>query len=224
MRILVVDDEVPLATGIQAGLVAEGFDADVAHDGLDALWRIREGHYAAVLLDVMLPGMNGYEVCRTLRSEGDTTPIVMLTAKDGLHDEVEGLDLGADDYVTKPAPLMVVVARLRAVTRRGRTAAEVALTVGDLVVDQAQRRCHRGDDEIELTHREFTLLECLAVESPRVVSKPELLDTVWGIDFDGDVNIVESYIRHLRAKIDKPFERDSIQTVRGFGYQLRGDA
>jgi len=223
MRLLVVEDDQALALAVQGGLVAEGFDVDITHDGLDGLWRVREGHYAAVVLDIMLPEMNGYEVCRTLRQEGNQTPILMLTAKDGDYDQVEGLDYGADDYIVKPVPLMVLVARVRAAIRRAGNDVTASITVGDLVIDPSTRRCHRGSAAIELTHREFSLLEYLAAAAPRVVSKPELLDAVWGIDFDGDINIVESYIRHLRAKIDKPFECESVETVRGFGYRLGGN-
>ncbi len=220
MRILVVEDEQRLATAIKHGLEAEGFSVDVVHDGLDGLWRANEGLYAAVVLDIMLPGMNGYEVCRTLRAQDNWVPILMLTAKDGEYDEAEGLDLGADDYLRKPFSLVVLVARLRMLMRRGQAQPSLVLSVGDLTLDPATRRCRRGDTDIELTPRELTVLQALMSRSPEVVPKQDLLDAVWGFDFDGDPNIVEVYIGYLRRKIDRPFDTHSIRTVRGVGYQV----
>lgn len=218
MRILVVDDEVRLAESIARGLAAEGFETDVVHDGIDALWRAREVDYAAIVLDIMLPGKNGYEVCRELRDEGITTPILMLTAKDGEYDEAEGLDTGADDYLRKPFSYVVLVARVRAMLRRGMgsTSSDSTMSVGPFILHAGQLRVAWGDHSVELTPREFAVIEYLARRSPDVVSKGALLDSVWGLEFDGDPNIVEVYVGYLRKKIRK----DAIRTVRGAGYQL----
>ncbi|MBM0125418.1 response regulator transcription factor [Pimelobacter simplex] len=223
MRVLVVDDERRLARTLQVGLGAEGFAVDLAHDGTDGLWLARENPYDAIVLDLMLPGINGYKVCETLRAEGNWTPILMLTAKDGEWDQVEGLDTGADDYLTKPFSFPVLVARLRAVARRGATERPTALEIGDLVVDPAARRVRRGDVEIALTAREFAVLAFLARHKGDVVSKRQILDAVWDGDFDGDPNIVEVYVRHLRNKVDRPFGREAIETLRGAGYRLASD-
>ncbi len=220
MRILVVDDEERLAASIARGLEADGFDVDVVHDGTDGLWRAREGQYAAIVLDIMLPGMNGYEVCRTLRDEDNWTPILMLTAKDGEYDEAEGLELGADDYLRKPFSHVVLTARLRALARRNASAPAMVHQVGDLTLDPASRRCARGETVIELTPREHAVLETLMRRHPDVVPKQDLIDDVWGIDFDGDPNIVEVYIGYLRRKVDKPFAVSTVRTVRGVGYQV----
>jgi DNA-binding response OmpR family regulator len=222
VRILVVEDEQRLAASIGRGLEADGFDVDIVHDGVDGLWRAREGSYSAIVLDIMLPGMNGYQVCRTLRSEDIWTPILLLTAKDGEYDEAEGFDLGADDYLRKPFSHMVLTARLRALVRRGSATPSLLLQVGELTLDVATRRCARGDTEIDLTPREHAVLEVLMRRSPDVVPKPDLVDEVWGIDFDGDPNIVEVYVGYLRRKIDRPFDTTSIRTVRGVGYQVVG--
>lgn len=223
MRLLVVDDEPRLAEGLKRGLEAEGFAVDVAHTGTDGLWLAREQQYAAILLDIMLPGMNGYVVCRTLRDEENWTPVLMLTAKDGEWDQVEGLDTGADDYLTKPFSFAVLLARLRALIRRGAGARPATLTVGDLSLDPASRDVRRGATPIELTTREFAVLEFLMRRAGEVVSKGEILDGVWDFAFEGDSNIVEVYIGHLRAKIDRPFGRDSIRTIRGAGYRIGSD-
>ncbi|GAA4958977.1 response regulator transcription factor [Actinoplanes utahensis] len=223
MRVLVVEDEKRLAWALRAGLEAEGFAVDVAADGTDGLWMARENDYDVIVLDLMLPGVNGYQVCATLRAERDWTPIVMLTAKDGEWDQVEGLDTGADDYLTKPFSFPVLVARLRAVARRGARERPVQLSAGDLRIDPAARRVWRGDTEIELTAREFSLLGFLARNTGDVVSKRQILEAVWDVDFDGDPNIVEVYVRHLRNKIDRPFGREAIQTLRGAGYRLEGN-
>ncbi|MET0295972.1 MAG: response regulator transcription factor [Microbacterium sp.] len=220
MRLLVVDDEPRLAEGLRRGLEAEGFAVDVAHTGPDGLWFARENDYAAILLDIMLPGMNGYVVCRTLRDESDWTPVLMLTAKDADGDQIEGLDTGADDYLTKPFSFAVLVARVRALIRRGAAARPVVLTVGDLAVDPAARTVRRAGAAIDLTSREFAVLEFLARNAGDVVSKSQILGAVWDFAFEGDPNIVEVYIGHLRAKIDRPFGIESIRTVRGAGYRL----
>jgi DNA-binding response OmpR family regulator len=223
MRVLVVDDEPRLAEGLKRGLEAEGFAVDVAHTGTDGLWLAREQQYAAILLDIMLPGMNGYVVCRTLRAEENWTPVLMLTAKDGEWDQVEGLDTGADDYLTKPFSFAVLLARVRALIRRGAAARPATLTVGDLTLDPASREVRRGSVAIELTTREFAVLEFLMRRAGQVVSKAEILEGVWDFAFDGDPNIVEVYIGHLRSKIDRPFGRDSIRTIRGAGYRIGTD-
>jgi DNA-binding response OmpR family regulator len=220
LRVLVVEDEKGLATGLKRGLEAEGFAVDVALDGTDGLWMARENPYDAILLDILLPGVNGYKICSTLRSEGDWTPILMLTAKDAELDEAEGLDSGADDYLTKPFSYVVLVARLRALLRRGTHERPVVLEAGDLTLDPAARRCARGDEDIEVTPREFSLLEFLMRRKGEVLSKREILDHVWDFEFEGDPNIVEVYINHLRDKLDRPFRRKAIETLRGAGYRL----
>jgi DNA-binding response OmpR family regulator len=223
MRLLVVDDEPRLAEGLKRGLEAEGFAVDVAHTGTDGLWLAREQQYAAILLDIMLPGINGYVVCRTLREEENWTPVLMLTAKDGDWDQVEGLDTGADDYLTKPFSFAVLLARLRALIRRGAGARPATLSVGDLTLDPAAREVRRGGAAIDLTTREFAVLEFLMRRAGDVVPKGEILDGVWDFAFAGDPNIVEVYIGHLRAKIDRPFGRESIRTIRGAGYRIGAD-
>jgi two-component system OmpR family response regulator len=220
MRVLVVEDEKRLAAGLRKGLEAEGFAVDVALDGGDGLWMAREHPYDAIVLDIMLPGTNGYRICATLRQEGIWTPILMLTAKGGEWDEVEGLDTGADDYLTKPFAHAVLVARLRALLRRGARERPAVLEAGDLRVDPAARRAWRADVELELTPRELALVEFLLRRRGEVVSKREILEHVWDADFEGDPNIVEVYVRHLRNKLDRPFGRDTIQTIRGAGYRL----
>lgn len=223
MRVLVVDDEVRLADGLRRGLEAEGFSVDVAHNGVDGLWLARENEYAVILLDVMLPGMSGYSMCRALRDEENWTPVIMLTAKDGVWDQVEGLDTGADDYLTKPFSFAVLLARLRALTRRGSTPRPVVLTVGDLVLDPVSRDVSRDGTRVELTSREFAVLSFLMRRAGEVVSKAQIIEAVWDFSFDGDPNIVEVYIGHLRAKVDRPFGRTSIRTVRGAGYKIDAD-
>ena len=220
MRVLVVEDQAALAEGLRLGLEAEGIAVDVAGTGTDGLWRTREGTYDAVVLDIMLPGMSGYAVCRAMREGGDWTPVIMLTAKDGEWDQVEALDTGADDYLTKPFSFVVLLARLRALVRRGARERPVVLEAGDLRVDPASRSVHRGDTAIELTSREFAVLEFLMRNVGQVVTKRQVLDGVWNDDFEGDPNIVEVYVRHLRNKVDRPFGRESIVTMRGAGYRL----
>lgn len=209
-----------MAESLRRGLEAEGFAVDVAHDGIDGLHLAREVAYDAIVLDLMLPGMNGFLVCRTLREEQIWTPILMLTAKQGDLDEAEGLDTGADDYLTKPFSFPVLVARLRALLRRAQSTEALSFQAGDLKLDSAVRRVHRGDVEIELAAREFAVLECLMRSVGQVLSKTEIVEKVWDLHFDGDLNIVEVYVRSLRKKIDEPFGRRSIQTVRGAGYRL----
>jgi DNA-binding response OmpR family regulator len=220
MRLLVVEDEQRLAAGLRKGLEAEGFAVDVVHNGTDGIWMARENPFDAIILDVMLPGANGYQVCRTLRNEGNWTPILMLTAKDGVWDEVEGLDTGADDYLTKPFSYAVLIARLRALHRRGARARPTVLEVGDLLLDPATRRVRLRGEQIELTRREFAILEYLLRHPDEVMSKREILDHVWDFDFDGDPNIVEVYVRRLRTKLHQ--DQPVIETVRGVGYRLVG--
>ncbi|WP_309065387.1 response regulator transcription factor [Microbacterium sp.] len=220
MRILLVDDEVRLADGIRRGLEAEGMVVDVAHNGPDGLAMGTDGDYDAIVLDVMMPGMSGYRVCQALRADGVWTPVLFLTAKDGEWDEVEGLDTGADDWLTKPFSYPVLLARLRALVRRGGRERPATLEAGDLRLDPAARRVFRGDTEVQLTARELAVLDFLMRRRGEVVTKREVIANVWGDDFEGDSNIVEVYIGHLRSKIDRPFGRDAIQTVRGTGYRL----
>lgn len=220
VRVLVVEDEKRLAAGLKTGLMAEGFATDVALTGTDGLWMAQENPYDAIVLDIMLPGINGYKICSALREQGNWTPILMLTAKDGEHDEAEALDLGADDYLTKPFSYLVLVARLRALLRRGAAERPAVLQVDDLLYDPSSKRVSRAGRNVELTAREMALLEFLMRRTGQVVSKREILEHVWDYDFMGDPNIVEVYIRHLRNKLDRPFGKDSIQTVRGAGYRL----
>jgi len=220
MRLLVVEDEKRLAAGLRKGLEAEGFAVDVVHNGTDGIWMARENPFDAIILDLMLPGANGYQVCRTLRSEGNWTPILMLTAKDGVWDEVEGLDTGADDYLTKPFSYAVLIARLRALRRRGAHARPTVLEAGDLRLDPATRRVWLHGEQVELTRREFMVLEYLLHHPDEVLSKRDILDHVWDFDFDGDPNIVEVYVRRLRTKLHRPRHGAVIETVRGAGYRL----
>ncbi|MEU8103951.1 response regulator transcription factor [Nonomuraea muscovyensis] len=220
MRVLLVEDERRLAELVKGGLAGEGFAVDVAHDGRDGLWMATENSYDVIVLDVMLPRMNGYTVCARLRESGNWTPIMMLTAKDGIHDEAEALDTSADDYLTKPFSYVVLLARLRALIRRGGRERPVSITVGDLVLDPAGLRCRRGEVDISLTPKEFAVLHGLARRAGEVVSKSELLAQAWDFSYDGDPNIVEVYISALRRKIDQPFGRSTLVTVRGAGYRL----
>jgi DNA-binding response OmpR family regulator len=223
VRILVIEDDAHLAKSVQRGLQAEGFTVDVSFDGTDGLWRATEEDYDAVILDIMLPGTNGYRVCAELRERGKWTPILMLTAKDGEFDEAEALDTGADDYLSKPFSFVVLVARLRALLRRGRSARPAILEAGDLRLDPAAHRVWRGDIDVSLTARQFAVLEVLMRRAGDVVSKREILDAVWDSSFDGDPNIVEVNVGHIRKKIDEPFGRSSIETVRLAGYRLAID-
>jgi len=218
--VLVVEDEVALADGIARGLRSEGFRVEVVHDGLAGLDRGRSGEVDAIVLDIMLPGMNGYRVCRSLREEGIATPILMLTAKSGEYDEAEALDTGADDFLSKPFSFVVLVARLRAILRRAVDGRAQPIVIGDLVLDPLPRVCRRGEVEIQLTTREYELLETLMRSPGQVVSKQDLLHKVWGADFDGDPNVVEVYVGYLRRKIDRPFDRHDLETVRGIGYRI----
>ncbi|MFI1336064.1 response regulator transcription factor [Streptomyces sp. NPDC020845] len=223
MRLLIVEDEKRLATALARGLAAEGFAVDVAHDGVSGLHMAQEQDYDLIVLDIMLPGLNGYRVCAQLRAAGDETPILMLTAKDGEYDEAEGLDTGADDYLTKPFSYVVLQARIRALLRRRTRAAVQVLKIGDLTVDPGAKRVERAGAEVPLTTKEFAVLEHLALHAGRVVSKADVLAHVWDFAYDGDPNIVEVYVSALRRKLDLPFGRRSITTVRGAGYRLEAD-
>jgi two-component system OmpR family response regulator len=223
LRVLVVEDHRRLAAALRRGLEAEGYTVDVALDGEDGLWLARGRAYDAIVLDILLPKLNGYRVCASLREEGNWTPILMLSAKAGEWDEAEALDTGADDFLVKPFSYVVLVARLRALLRRGARERPAVLSAGDLFLDPATHTCRRGDTEIRLSPREFSLLEFLMRRAGQLSSKAEILDHVWDFDFDGDDNIVEVYVRYLRRKVDLPFGRQAIQTVRGVGYRLAAD-
>ena len=220
---LVVEDEVRLAEALQVGLQAEGFTADVAHDGEQGLHLAVERPYDAVVLDVMLPRLNGYRVCQRLRAAGNWVPVLMLSAKDGEYDQAEGLDVGADDYMVKPFSYVVLVARLRALIRRGAPERPAVLLAGDLRLDPARHEVRRAGQPIELTPREFALLEYLMRRRDEVVGKQAILEHVWDAHYEGDPNVVEVYVGYLRRKIDTPFGRHSLQTIRGAGYRLTGD-
>jgi two-component system, OmpR family, response regulator len=220
MKLLVVEDDAKIAGALRRGLTAEGFQVEVAGDGDDGLWRARENSYDLIVLDVMLPRRNGYRMCADLRRTGDTTPILMLTAKDGDLDEAEGLDTGADDYLRKPFAFPVLVARVHALLRRAALGEPPPLTVGDLRLDLRSRRVHRGDVEVSLTAREFDLLAYLMRRVGAVVSKQQILAGVWDDDFDGEPNIVEVYVARLRRKLDVPSGYAGIETVRGAGYRM----
>lgn len=220
MQILLVEDEVSLAESLCRGLSADGYVVDLAHDGGIGLSMAREESYGLIILDLLLPGMNGFEVCRVLRDEGVTTPILILTAKTGEYDEVEALDTGADDFLTKPFSYPVLLARIRALLRRELQGGRVVVAAGDLSLDPVTRACTRGGTPIKLTPRESGLLEYLMRHPDEVVTKEGALEHVWGADFAGDPNIVEVYVGYLRKKIDRPFGVDSIETVPGSGYRL----
>jgi DNA-binding response OmpR family regulator len=224
MRVLVVEDDRRLARLLTRGLLAEGFAVDVAHDGHKGLRRAFEGGYDVIVLDILLPKVNGYRVCTTLRDGQVWTPILMLTAKDGEYDEAEGLDSGADDYLTKPFSYVVLVARLRALIRRGQPARPVVLRVGDLELDPVSRTCHRGTTPVRLTAKEYAVLHVLMRRAEEVVTKGEMIEHVWDFASDIDPNLVEVYISALRRKIDTPFARHSITTVRGIGYRLTANS
>ena len=223
MRVLVVEDEPKVASAVKRGLEGEGYAVDVAGDGLDGQWLAEQNPYDVIVLDVMLPGLSGTELCARLREQGNWTPILVLTARDGELDEARALDTGADDYLAKPFSFVVLLARVRALLRRGSRERPAAFEAGDLRLDPAAHRCWRGESEVALTAREFAVLEFLMRRVGDVVAKSAILENVWDFEFDGDPNIVEVYIRHLRRKIDEPFGRRAIETVRGAGYRLAAD-
>jgi two-component system, OmpR family, response regulator len=223
MRALVVEDEVKMAALIRRGLVEEGYAADVARTGEEALWMARATPYDAIVLDVMLPGRNGLEVCRSLRESGVWSPILMLTARDGVEDRVSGLDSGADDYLSKPFSFAELLARLRALTRRGPSERPAVLEVGTLRLDPATRQAWRGEAEVDLSAKEFALLETFMRNPGDVLTRLDLLEHAWDYGYENRSNVVDVYVRYLRAKIDRPFGVDSIETLRGVGYRLRRD-
>lgn len=222
MRVLVVEDEPKMAALIRRGLREEGMAVDVTDRGEDALWMAGSTDYDAVVLDVMLPGIDGFETCRRLRGDGVWAPVLMLTARDAVDDRVRGLDRGADDYLVKPFAFAELLARLRALARRGPLERPVVLEVGDLRLDPARRRVWRGEAEIELSAKEFALLEAFMRRPDEVLSRFQLLERAWERDYENRSNVVDVYVRYLREKIDRPFGVDTIETVRGAGYRLRG--
>ncbi|MEX5295461.1 response regulator transcription factor [Kocuria sp. CPCC 205268] len=223
MRVLLVEDEVDLAESLRRGLTNEGFVVDVAHDGITGGWLARENPYDVVVLDLMLPGRNGYGVLEDLRSAENWVPVLMLTAKDGEYDQTDAFDLGADDYLTKPFSFLVLVARLRALIRRGAPERPVVLTVGSLQLDPVRRTVTRRGQALELTAKEYVILQFLMQNREKVVSKLEIMDNAWDSGFEGSENIVEVYVGYLRKKIDAPFGLSTLQTVRGMGYRLVPD-
>jgi two-component system OmpR family response regulator len=223
MRVLVVEDVVKMASLIRRGLREEGFAADVAIKGEDALWMAGATDYDAIVLDVMLPGIDGFETCRRLREDGVSAPVLMLTARDAVEDRVAGLDIGADDYLTKPFSFAELLARLRALGRRGSAEHPTVLRAGGLSLDPATRRVTRGDVEIELSAKEFALLETFMRNPGRVLSRLHLLEHAWDYEYENRSNVIDVYVRYLREKVDRPFEVESTETVRGAGYRLRAD-
>ncbi|GAA4694402.1 MULTISPECIES: response regulator transcription factor [Kocuria] len=223
MRLLIVDDEVDLSESLRRGLINEGFVVDVANDGVTGAWLAHENPYDVIVLDLMLPGKNGYTILKEIRAEKNWTPVLMLTAKDGEYDEADAFDLGADDYLTKPFSFMVLVARLRALMRRGAPERPVNITVGSLELDPTRHKVTRGDAVIELTAKEYVILQYLMQNADTVVSKLQIMDNAWDAAFEGSENIVEVYVGYLRKKIDVPFGLNTLQTVRGMGYRLVAD-
>jgi DNA-binding response OmpR family regulator len=224
MKVLLVEDDPKIASAVRRGLRAEGFTVEISTNGVDALWMAGESTFDVIVLDLLLPGRNGFQVCADLRAGGDWTPILVLTAKEGELDEAEMLDTGADDYLTKPFSFPVLVSRIRALTRRAATQGPAPTSVGDLRIDTARHRAWRGEHELSLTAREHAVLALLVRRGGEVLSKSDVLDAVWEHDFEGDSNVVEVFIRRLRRKIDEPFGRHSIETVRGAGYRVVDDA
>jgi two-component system, OmpR family, response regulator len=220
MRVLVVEDEIKMARLLERGLGEEGYAVDVAGDGAEALWLAVENPYDIILLDLMLPDTDGVETCRQLRERGIWAPVMMVTARDGIDDHVKGLDVGADDYITKPFSFAELLARIRALLRRPALERPSVLSVGDLKLDPATRQVWRGATEVEVTTKEFALLEYFMRNPEQVLSRSRLIEHVWDFAYDGDSNVVDVYVRYLREKIDRPFGKDSLQTVRGAGYRL----
>ncbi len=221
MRVLVVDDELRMAGLLKRGLEEDGYAVDVANTGPDALWQATEFRYDALVLDVMLPGMDGIEVCRRLREQGHWVPVLMLTARDTVDDRVRGLDVGADDYLTKPFSFAELSARVRALIRRGGEDRPATLMVGDLRLDPATRRAWRGDTELTLSVKEFALLELFLRHPGEVLTRTRILEHVWDFAYDGVSNVIDQYVLYLRRKIDRPFGVEQLETVRGVGYRLR---
>jgi two-component system OmpR family response regulator len=224
MRVLVVEDEVRMADVIRRSLVREGLAVDVSHDGEDALMKASAVDYDAVVLDVVLPGRSGFEVCQTMRERGVWAPVLMLTARDAVRDRVAGLDSGADDYLVKPFALAELLARLRSLTRRGRPERPTILSVGDLQLDPATRAVHRGGELIELSAKEFALLEALMRRRGEVLTRVELIEQAWDLAYETRSNVIDVYMRRLRQKIDEPYGLRTLETVRGVGYRLVAEA
>jgi two-component system, OmpR family, response regulator len=224
MRILVVEDAVKMANLLRRGLAEEGHAVDVARTGDDAIWMAGAAEYDAIVLDLMLPGVDGFEVCRRIRDDGVWAPVLMLTARDAVEDRVAGLDAGADDYLPKPFAFAELLARLRALVRRGAEERPAVLEVGTLRLDPATRRVWRGETEVRLSAKEFSLLETFMRRPGQVLSRYQLLEHGWDYAYENRSNVVDVYVRYLRGKIDRPFECESLETVRGVGYRLREDA
>jgi two-component system OmpR family response regulator len=223
MRVLVIEDEVRMARLVKRALEEEGHAVDVAGTGPDGLWMATENPYAAIVLDVMLPGFDGFELCRRLRAAGIWVPVLMLTARDEIGDRVRGLDAGADDYLVKPFSLLELAARLRALTRRDDRRRPAVLAEGDLKLDPASKRAWRAGTEIELSPKEFSLLEFFLRNPGTVLTRSQIIEAVWDFAYDGTSNVVDQYVKYLRRKVDTPFGRHDLQTVRGMGYRLRHD-
>ena len=221
MRVLVVEDEVRMARLLKRALEEEGHAVDVAGDGPDGLWMATENSYAAIVLDVMLPGFDGFELCRRLRAAGVWVPVLMLTARDEVGDKVRGLDAGADDYLVKPFSLLELAARLRALARRDDRRRPAVLAEGDLKLDPASKRAWRGNAELQLSPKEFSLLEFFLRHPGSVLTRSQIIEAVWDFAYDGTSNVVDQYVNYLRRKVDVPFGRHDIETVRGMGYRLR---
>jgi len=221
MRVLVVEDDTRMSRLLKRGLEEEGHAVDLAGDGPDGLWLATENPYAAIVLDVMLPGFDGFELCRKLRGAGVWVPVLMLTARDAVNDRVRGLDAGADDYLVKPFSLLELAARLRALVRRDDRARPVLLAEGDLRLDPASKRAWRGSAELQLSPKEFSLLELFLRHPGTVLTRSQILDAAWDFAYDGTSNVVDQYVTYLRKKIDVPFGRHDLETVRGMGYRLR---
>jgi two-component system OmpR family response regulator len=224
VRVLVVEDETKLGNLLSRGLREEGYSADLAERGEEALWMAKAVEYDAILLDVMLPGLDGFDVCRRLRADGVWSPVLMLTARDAVDDRVAGLDAGADDYLAKPFSFEELLARLRALTRRAPIERPAVRAAGDLRLDPAAHRAWRGDVELDLSAKEFALLELFMRRPGSVLSRGQLLEGAWDMAFESRSNVVDVYVRYLREKIDRPFGCESIETVRGVGYRLRAEA
>jgi two-component system OmpR family response regulator len=221
MRILVVEDELRMAALLKRGLEEDGYAVDVATDGPEGLWYASENPYDTILLDVMLPGMDGFEVCKRLRAEGCWMPVLMLTAVDPVQERVRGLDVGADDYLTKPFSFAELEARIRALTRRVKVPRPAILEVDDLRLDPSTHQVWRGDTELDLSPKEFALLEFLMRHPGQVFGRTQIIEHVWDFEYEGISNVVEQYVSYLRRKVDQPFDKNSLETVRGVGYRLR---
>jgi two-component system, OmpR family, response regulator len=221
MRVLVIEDELRMARLIKRALEEEGHAVDIAGDGPEGLWMATENAYAAIVLDIMLPGFDGFELCRRLRAAGIWVPVLMLTARDEVGDRVRGLDAGADDYLVKPFSLLELAARLRALARRDDRRRPAVLAEGDLKLDPATKRAWRGESELELSPKEFSLLEFFLRHPGAVLTRSQIIEAVWDFAYDGTSNVVDQYVNYLRRKVDTPFGRSDIQTVRGMGYRLR---